>query len=1646
MHASRRQKKARARPFSPPVTSHLQASPAYKVAKLVRGQQGFGFTISGQAPCILSCVVPNSSADKAGLHAGDCLLAVNGCDVSRAPHDEVVRLVGSCMGMLRLHLAESGIPATAKGYSSSDEESDPKMRVSSKIRLPRTRQANRMKRKGATPPSRNERTVRDLHSRMMPVPPMPNHSSGTKNRRRRNSSDSSQEHIGNLMSSPNLHSRMNKNNGVAANVTGQLMYRSVVGYLGTIEMPEDSSSQSSPSSGVSGGGLSASGSHSNSNNSAAARLAAIRSCVRRLRIEKKVHTLVLLRVWGPRPGAGVVAGAAGGAASNSTSRNNNSSSSSGKITLTSPAGANLARFPARRVVFCGAYADDARFFGLVTSASHDSDDDDEEDDQSTSDQEEKMLNAHRKNSAAGFTSCHVFMVDSRLVAHEGHAARAHAFRFQCTPAAGGDGRCLEFPPTAEPILQAVLSLCASSGCHGNNAIGLMGWANPLLQQQQQQQQQRLQHQQQQHNLSSHSSSSSSNSDSGIFRDRDDGKNSDRDVQLRHQQDQPMLHHQPISLPLNGNLDRLTVRAMPDPLMAMKSPGELEHAARLRSSMQRYLNQQQQQQPQPAMLLLNRNTGTHQHVNPSLSVRATMTLEEKLSPQVFKGRPGGLPHPTNRPARTPSERSRARSLDDLSKSCQQQARMPGDPPHHQHPHHHHPQQLGSDNGLDKIDWDDSTPFDPVVGWHSLAGQSSSGSPPRQNLLSKRLDYEDDDSEEEEESEPPASDQRCGQDVRPGPTVAANATTASNTSESVLTGTLEKPIQPDQPPPSQPQQHVWTQGFEKLLEDPLGLRAFAGFLKKEFSHENIYFWAACERFHRLFPTEDTTTAAYEAQKIFERHLGPAASEPVNVDSQARQKAEDNLCQPSPELFDQAQKQVFNLMKYDCYPRFLRSPLYRECVQALQQNEQPPIAALTLNDPDLNVDYDFGDNDSDSTRNLALKKSGSDAGERRRRSLLPWPKKDRSKSKDRGDFDYRKTAKKKNRQGSTSSGPEKEKENATDDEDQLIKRAASKDSVASEFSDRAFHIQSTASTVPLVKVLLPDMSSAVIAARPGQSVQQLLSKLLERRGLRFNAFELFDSHHSTSIELERDASAVGGMEIRLEPRVVFHLLLQQSGKSLMIRGQPRRQLGEVLKPILFKYGLKIEHSIITKSATGDVVQTKTLLASLDGCHLKVINREDAPEDVGEMDRDGSGRAQEQAEQCDEPEDLPVKNSGSLLGRKGLNRRNSLQAERNRTVSGKKQSMVPTKSEGTIQNPNISVANKRLSLHDLPKSSSATHLMPPPRAPFGSRKPNTQRNPLTRLENEALYERLKRAQRCRLEDQRGTEINYELPDFLKLPGRCSNDDYPESHELPLDGRASEPIGCRPRRVYQESYEFPLDGRASEPLFSRREVVSEPRSNGSGMSGSCASPDFAAIAAQILDKSFSADGLMPTHEEAEMYFGSSTPSGTIDLKPNQPSNAKITVAAAKQNVANVAARIAAIEQKDRAKQNASQQVSKSNSNSNWDDLLLDLDVDWRCYQGRETDDQKQQLQQHSRPRNGSSSQQPLNSRPPLPTPPALEMLDLDDPLTVASPASPPPLPPKPGKTKINEPFKAPVPKPMPPPRPPSRNINTSSRVNVSFV
>lgn len=78
----------------------------------------------------------------------------------------------------------------------------------------------------------------------------------------------------------------------------------------------------------------------------------------------------------------------------------------------------------------------------------------------------------------------------------------------------------------------------------------------------------------------------------------------------------------------------------------------------------------------------------------------------------------------------------------------------------------------------------------------------------------------------------------------------------------------------------------------------------------------------------------------------------------------------------------------MKFDCYPRFLKSDLYKECLAG--NFTGPQIDAGLMIYPVT------------STSNK-LKKSLSNAEDRRRKSLLPWHRKNRSKSKDRGESEY-------------------------------------------------------------------------------------------------------------------------------------------------------------------------------------------------------------------------------------------------------------------------------------------------------------------------------------------------------------------------------------------------------------------------------------------------------------------------------------------------------------------------------------------------------------------------------------------------------------------------------------------------------------------
>nr|DBA30896.1 TPA: hypothetical protein GDO54_006824 [Pyxicephalus adspersus] len=134
--------------------------------------------------------------------------------------------------------------------------------------------------------------------------------------------------------------------------------------------------------------------------------------------------------------------------------------------------------------------------------------------------------------------------------------------------------------------------------------------------------------------------------------------------------------------------------------------------------------------------------------------------------------------------------------------------------------------------------------------------------------------------------------------------------------------------------------WAVSFERLLQDPVGIEYFTEFLNKEYSAENIHFWKDCEKYQNI-SEDDTEQLLHESQRIYNEYLSSSALCPVNVDQQAI-ITEEMLKKPSPHLFKKQQQQIFNLMKFDSYARFVKSPLYQECM--LSEVEGRPLPTIS------------------------------------------------------------------------------------------------------------------------------------------------------------------------------------------------------------------------------------------------------------------------------------------------------------------------------------------------------------------------------------------------------------------------------------------------------------------------------------------------------------------------------------------------------------------------------------------------------------------------------------------------------------------------------------------------------------------------------
>lgn len=224
-----------------------------RTVEVERGPNGFGFTISGQQPCILSCIVAKSPADQAGLRAGDFLISVNGLSVSKITHDAVVNLIGSTIGPIKMSIAEYY-------YSdSSDDELDVGRIVNNRkpkyMHKPRTHRVHKSEVELPVLKICKQHVIKEVISPKKFINKKP-------------VSVVFEDHASTSGINVPVNLKIVQIPEQAPN--NPIEYKALVGYLGTIEMPK----QLLPSS----------------------RLQTVSSCIRKLRQEKRTPSAVLMTI------------------------------------------------------------------------------------------------------------------------------------------------------------------------------------------------------------------------------------------------------------------------------------------------------------------------------------------------------------------------------------------------------------------------------------------------------------------------------------------------------------------------------------------------------------------------------------------------------------------------------------------------------------------------------------------------------------------------------------------------------------------------------------------------------------------------------------------------------------------------------------------------------------------------------------------------------------------------------------------------------------------------------------------------------------------------------------------------------------------------------------------------------------------------------------------------------------------------------------------------------------------------------------------------------------------------------------------------------------------------------------------------------
>ncbi|XP_074866024.1 regulator of G-protein signaling 14 isoform X1 [Carettochelys insculpta] len=401
--------------------------------------------------------------------------------------------------------------------------------------------------------------------------------------------------------------------------------------------------------------------------------------------------------------------------------------------------------------------------------------------------------------------------------------------------------------------------------------------------------------------------------------------------------------------------------------------------------------------------------------------------------------------------------------------------------------------------------------------------------------------------------------------------------------------------------------WAESFEMLLQDRVAIAYFTEFLKKEFSAENVYFWQACERFHQISAT-DTQQLAQEARRIYDNFLSSHSVSPVNIDRQAW-VGEEMLAVPTPDMFRAQQLQIFNLMKFDSYARFVRSPLYQACLSA--EKEGQPLPAWPAHAQHRSPPPDPGQKAKlkpGKSLPLGVEVAGSCAGRSPQRSFRRAKQREPSWT-ELGDSSEGLSLWRES-QGSLNSS-------ASLDLGFLLASCGGSGSSQLDVSAQLpeplpgctassphGHRRSLGGTEPEPQarpskyccVYLPDGTASLASVRAGLSIRDMLAGLCEKRGFSLPDIKVYlVGKEQKALVLDQDSVVLMDQEVKLENRVSFELEISPLSKTVRITAKSTKCLREALQPVLGKYGVDVEQALLRRQGDAGAVDLEKLVGTV-------------------------------------------------------------------------------------------------------------------------------------------------------------------------------------------------------------------------------------------------------------------------------------------------------------------------------------------------------------------------------------------------------------------------------------------------------------------